>query len=52
MAEEKNEPEVQLNIDVPASLREKIYGHPYIKQGGKIKVFVRNIIEKFLARKK
>lgn len=50
MAEEKNEPEVQLNVRVPTSLREKIYA--YLPKKDKMKYFVQNVLEEFFSSKK
>lgn len=50
MSEEKNEPEVQLNVSVPLSLREKIYA--YLPKKDKMKYFVQDVLEKFFSSQK
>ena len=46
MAEKKSEPEVDMHVKVPASLRDKVYGY-LDTEGGMLKHFVRGLIEEF-----
>lgn len=46
LAEKKLDPEVGMHIDIPESLRDKIYGY-LDTEGGKVKHFFRGLAEEF-----